>query len=205
MPNDASTNPQGSELPDYEAERILVHDVLQGSPAAIERFAPYLSNVQAIVAVHRRHTSMPIAEQDLPDLVQDCLSVIWRKLPEYEGRAALSTWIFRVCTYELCNAFRRLARLRRVRQLAGKTAEGLITCERPIAQRVPVEIDLRDGLQQLSPEHREVIELHLFEGCTLEQVARKLDSKLSQVKTLYYRALQRLHDYLDQRDFGDAE
>jgi RNA polymerase sigma-70 factor (ECF subfamily) len=198
-----------SNLRDVDAydgrELDLVREVLRGSPAAIERFAGYLANVPAIVAVHRRHTSLPIAEQEVPDLVQDCLSVVWRKLPEYQGRAALSTWIFRVCSYELSNAFRRLARVRRVGQLAARTADGLTTAEPPIEQRVPLEIDLRDGLRHLSPDHREVIELHLFDGCTLEQVARKLGSKVSQVKTLYYKALERLHDYLDQRDFGDAK
>ena len=112
-PPDKRGSTDGGRRPsEHEKELRLVREVLRGSPEAVQQFATYLARVPGIVAVHRSCTRVAVLEQDVPDLIQDCLSVIWRKLPGFEGRASLSTWIFRVCSLELCNGFRRIARRR---------------------------------------------------------------------------------------------
>jgi RNA polymerase sigma-70 factor (ECF subfamily) len=183
----------------HEAELQLVQEVLQRSPPALERFGGYLAAVPTIVAVHRRNSRISIPDQDIPDLVQDCLLLVWRKLPEFEGRASLPTWIYRLCSYELCNGFRRLARQRRLKQMAEVSSPEPTDRAGEPPQRVLLDLDLRLGLEHVNDQEREVLRLRHYEGCTFEEAASRLGWKVPQVKVHYYRGLRRLHDFLTAR------
>ena len=185
----------------HEAERLLVQEVLRRSAAALDVFATYLARVPGIVAVHRSHSSVPVLDQDVPDLVQDCLSLIWRKLPEFEGRASLSTWIFRLCSYELCNGFRRIARQRLSKALPLERAQAVPERGRASSEQLVLDFDLRAGLEHLSAPQQRIVHLHHCDGRSMEEIAGQMGLRVSQVKAHYYRALQRLHDYLQGRDW----
>jgi RNA polymerase sigma-70 factor, ECF subfamily len=48
--------------------------------------------------------------QDAEDVLQETLLAAWRGLGEYEGRAALRTWLYRIATNRCLNALRSSAR-----------------------------------------------------------------------------------------------
>jgi RNA polymerase sigma-70 factor (ECF subfamily) len=183
-----------------EAELHLVRKVLERSPAALEQFARYLAAVPMIVAVHRSHSRIAIPDQEMPDLVQDCLLLIWRKLPEFEGRASLSTWIYRLCSFELCNAFRRVARNRRLQSLPDHHSAEPADRAQGTGDWLLIDLDLRAGLDHVGDAERDIIRLR-SEGCTMEEIARHLGSKVGQVKAQYYRAIRRLQEYLEGRNW----
>lgn len=183
----------------HESERVLVLEALRGSPAAREELAAYLALVPAIVAVHRAHTSVTIREQEIPDLVQDCLSLIWRKLPEFEGRASLKTWIFRLCSYELLNGFRRVARLRRMQPLPADHDRAMVDARVREPQRVLADLDLRAGMEKLPAVEREIVHLRHYEDLTLDEVAARIGLKVNRVKARYYAAIRHLQEHLESR------
>src|SRR5918998_50664 len=53
--------------------------------------------------------------QDAEDLVQETLLAAWRGLADFEGRASLRSWLYRIATNRCLNALR--ARSRRPQEL----------------------------------------------------------------------------------------
>ena len=65
------------------------------------------------------------------------------------------------------------------------------------AQRREREQALRDALERLRPNQREVIELHWFEGLPFAEVAKITGASLSAVKVRAHRAYEALRGILD--------
>ena len=187
-----------------DEEVALVRRALAGAADALRELAGYLSKVPAIVAVQRQSSFVPVLEQEVPDLVQDCLAVVWRKLPEFEGRASLTTWMFRVCSLEMKNGLRRVARRRRTGATVEPRDFELATTRDDPAARAS-GLDVEAGLARLDSLHERVVRLHHYEEKTFDEIAAATGMKTSQVKTCYYRALQRMHDWFVSRDFEDAK
>ena len=47
----------------------------------------------AVLKVARAYT---LTTEDCQDLVQDILLQVWQSLPQFQGRASASTWLYRV-------------------------------------------------------------------------------------------------------------
>src|SRR5688500_19425682 len=62
-------------------------------------------------------------DDELPDLLQEVFLVAHRKLPEFEGRARVTTWLFSICH----NVFRAARRRTRKRPLADEPLTGGIS------------------------------------------------------------------------------
>jgi RNA polymerase sigma-70 factor (ECF subfamily) len=64
----------------------------------------------------------------------------------------------------------------------------------------PINEDLRDlleeGLRHLSPEHRAVVELTYFYGCSYEEIAAIADCPVNTVKTRMFHARAKLKKLL---------
>ena len=164
---------------------------------------PHLARIPALVAHHRARFRASLQGHDEADLVQDCMELVWRKLPEYEGRAALSTWIWRLCHLELRNGFRRLRRVGRMGTLPDHTEALMDAKDDPL--RKSLGLDLEAALARLTELQRSIVQQRHFEGRTMNDIAEKLGLPLSQVKSQYYRAIRSLHDFLRSRQWeGEA-
>ena len=84
--------------------------------------------------VYRTHVPMVwqtlarlgVRESDLTDVTQDVFVVVHRQLPRFEGRSAVTTWLFSICRL-VAKAYLRSARIRRevlvdIRELAERWA-----------------------------------------------------------------------------------
>jgi len=181
----------------------LVQDALDGDPDARERLVPHLARVPAVVAKHRGRYRNALQAHDEADLVQDCLALVWRKLREYEGRAALSTWIWSLCSLELMNGFRRLQRGERGMPLAPESEA--LSDDRQSPSRQVLNLDLEDSLTRLTDDQQRVVRLRHFQGMTMDALAKEIGLPPSQAKVLYYRSIQRLHGFLSSGHLGEDE
>jgi len=93
----------------------------------------------AILKVARAYT---LTADDCQDLVQEILLQVWQSLPQFQGRASASTWLYRVAL-NTALGWHRKERRRQVRQ-------------QPILEVEDVSVAGLDGAQQAAK--REVVE-----------------------------------------------
>lgn len=144
------------------------------------------SDFERVFAAHvefvwRVLTRQGLAEADIPDACQEVFLVVHRKLPTFEGKSTLRTWIYGICRGVAANWRRRAHRRREV--VADVNREVVSTSvlddgfERLACQEAAAL--LLSLLQRLSPVQREVFVLYEIEGWTLQEVAESTSSSRS--------------------------
>ena len=128
--------------------------------------------------------------------VNDVILVVWRSSSSFGGRSSVSTWIMGIAYRK---ALKLLASARRwTDRFAGAPFDELI--ERSEAKAEQSDDDLRDlldeALRHLSAEHRAVVELTYFYGCSYEEIAAIAACPVNTVKTRMFHARAKLKKLL---------
>ena len=139
--------------------------------------------------------------------VNDVMMVVWRNSGGFAHRSSVSTWIMGIAYRK---ALKLLERSRRwTTRFAAVDFDDWI--ERSDVSAEPSDDgDLRDllvqGLKHLSPEHRAVVELTYFYGCSYEEIAVIAACPVNTVKTRMFHARAKLRKLLPARakDFPPA-
>jgi len=125
------------------------------------------------------------------DIVSEAFIDVWRQADRFEGRSAVSTWIMSIARYKALSMRRR----RQDAELDEKVAES-VADENHNPEEAMLEMDrsaqLRDCLKQLSPEHREIVDLVYYHDKTIEEVAEITGAPKNTVKTRMFYARKRL-------------
>lgn len=133
------------------------------------------------------------------DVAQESLLRIWRALGRYDGRAALSTWIYTIA--------RNRCRTALVRRRAQGTRED-VDCLEEDTQPPAASSDgeqrlelLRELVNELPERYRVAITLYYYEGRSVSEVAVLLAMPEGTVKTRLHRARAALLEQLRRRGF----
>ena len=172
--------------------------VLAFDEQALDDFAGQLQLVPRILAALNARLSCPLGSQELPDLAQSCVVVIWKKLPQFEGRSSLATWMYRICSLELMNATRRARRAPEVHQLAvgSEIMRDALVYRDDEPVRTLVLRELQQGLESLEEKLRQVVRLKHYDDLPYAEIGRRLRIPTSTAKARYHRALQHLQSRL---------
>ena len=139
-----------------------------GSTAQQPSFAAVFDTYVGFVGRTLRH--LGVDEHDLEDLTQEVFLAVHHGLPEFEGRAALRTWIYRIAWNTAANYRRREAnRSRRFTELEGDI-EAAATQERSLTRQRSRE-RLSALLEQLDDGQRSVFVLYEIEQLPMREVA----------------------------------
>lgn len=147
---------------------------------------------------------------DAMDVVQDAFIKAHRKLPDFKGNAAFSTWLHRICV-NLCidkkraKARRRSVDLDDVRPAelsddslyAGAEITPKLSGQNPLKNASEKELgaQIDRALAQLSDDHRTILLLREVDGLSYEEIAETLEIPRGTVMSrLFYarRNMQRL-------------
>jgi RNA polymerase sigma-70 factor (ECF subfamily) len=125
--------------------------------------------------------------------VNDVMLVVWRSSRAFGGRSSVSTWIMGIAYRK---ALKLLAASRRwTDRFVGAPLEDLIERSAVLAEQSD-DGDLRDlldeALRHLSAEHRAVVELTYFYGCSYEEIAAIAACPVNTVKTRMFHARAKL-------------
>lgn len=176
------------------ADRDLVERLQRHDPSAAERLVEqYAGWIQRVV---RRWLS---DSRDVEEVTQDVLFTATRKIGQFDGRAALSTWLYRIAV----NQARDRLRQRRARaeialepSLVVLDADGLradVMEDWSRRDHDPVvsaeaRLALAQSIGRLPDEYRVVVVLHDVEQLSNEEVAAKLRLSIPAVKSRLHRA-----------------
>ncbi len=123
------------------------------------------------------------------EVFNDVMLAVWRKGSQYNGTARVSTWIFAIA-YRQC--LKKLRDRRPFEELGEHHLSG------PDEERGREQRDLvRRALEQLSPEHRMVIELSYFQGNKYEEIAAIAGCPANTIKTRMFHARRRLKEIME--------
>lgn len=191
---------------DAPSEAVLVERLREGDAFALEALMErYASRVFRVARGIAR------TDADAEEVVQDVFLTLARKIESFEGRAQLSTWIYRVAT----NAALLKRRGKRV-QLEVSLEEHLPTFKEDGHRDGPrvylladwsrtPEAELLDGearnvlaraIDQLSDTYRAVLILRDVEELSNEETARILGESVGSIKSRLHRARMALREQL---------
>ena len=137
-------------------------------------------------------------EATAEDLVSEVFIEVWRNAAQFEARSQVSTWLLAIARNRALSALRR-------RSTDELDEEVLEFVEDPndnpevALQKVERSELLRDCLKQLSPAHREIIDLVYYHERTIDDVAEIIGVPQNTVKTRMFYARKRIAELLAAR------
>jgi RNA polymerase sigma-70 factor (ECF subfamily) len=196
---------QDSRAKEKARDLDLVARVLQGDAQAFRQLVErHQKRVFAVAygVLHDRDEAM--------DAVQDTFIKVHKKLPEFEGGAAFSTWLYRICVNLCIDKKRAVARRKQVdlddalathdgddSLYADAEIGGRLSGTNPLKNSTDKELgaELGRAVASLSEDHRTVLLLREVEGMSYEEIADTLSIPRGTVMSRLFHArrnMQRL-------------
>ena len=137
------------------------------------------------------------------DLVSEVFLAVWRQAGRFRGRSQVTTWLLALARNKALSALRR----RSTEELDDKTAAAIEdpqdNPEVTIQNRQTSEI-LLNCLTQLSPPHREVIDLVYYHEKSIDEVADITGVPQNTVKTRMFYARKRIVELMSAQGIERA-
>jgi len=177
------------------ANQATSDEVLIGRIAKGDRLAMQVLFARHHVRVYRfvlRLVGNPTVAEDL---ISEVFLDVWRQADRFEGRSAVSTWMLAIARFKALSALRK----RPDEELDEETAETIEdTSDTPevALEKKDKSAILRQCLEKLSPEHKEIIDLVYYHEKSVEEVAEIVGIPENTVKTRMFYARKKLAELL---------
>ena len=177
------------------ANQATSDEVLIGRIAKGDRLAMQVLFARHHVRVYRFVLRLVGNPSVAEDLISDVFLDVWRQADRFEGRSAVSTWMLAIARFKALSALRK----RPDEELDEETAEAIEdTSDNPevALEKKDKSAVLRQCLEKLSPEHREIIDLVYYHEKSVEEVAEIVKIPENTVKTRMFYARKKLAELL---------
>ncbi len=178
-----------------------------GDPASLRTLVTLLKP-----RIEKQLLRYPLAEEDRRDLAQATLMQVIRRVGSFRGDSSFSTWLFRVTANEALMMMRSQRR-HRARLVEGLDLEDLGSLpaandaagdQRAESTAAASERDarVRQALEELPAGYRAVVALHYHQDLGLHEIAARLETTESAVRSRLHRARSRLRVILERGQVG---
>ena len=172
------------------SDEILIDRIAQG-----DRLAMQVLFARHHVRVYRFVLRLVRNEASAEDLISEVFLDVWRQADRFEGRSAVSTWLLAIARFKALSSMRRKPDEELDEEAAGAIEDTSDTPEVSLQKKDKSEL-LRNCLEQLSREHREVIDLVYYHEKSIEEVAEIVGIPEATVKTRMVYARKKLSELL---------
>jgi RNA polymerase sigma factor (sigma-70 family) len=131
------------------------------------------------------------------DALNDTMMVVWNRPGAYNGACKVSTWVFAIAYRTALKTLRRWKDVRPELLLQPEPE-----CEPGPEQQVgaaQVQAVLKDAINELSPDHRTVVDLAYFHEFGYREIAEIMECPVDTVKTRMFHARRNLKKLLGDR------
>ena len=186
--------------PDQEADQCLAGDKLQSGE--LEAFTPYL------LAIANEKLRRDVRAKIAPsDVVQEALVEAVKHREDFRGGTTteLKYWLRRIVVNKIVDAHRHFCgsikrNANREQTIDGPAPTWIVSSDSTPSQRIKreeQEQQLVVAIGRLSPDHREVVVLHKFDGLKFTEIAARTGRSAAAVRGLWCRAVQSLRNELE--------
>jgi RNA polymerase sigma-70 factor (ECF subfamily) len=180
------------------AMQTTTDDILIARIAGGDRLAMQVLFARHHVRVYRFVLRLVRNEATAEDLISEVFLDVWRQAGKFEGRAAVSTWMLSIARFKALSALRK----RPEAELDDETAEQIEDQsddpETTLAKK-DKSSQLRQALEKLSNDHREIVDLVYYHEKSVEEVAGIIGIPEATVKTRMFYARKKLSELLKEQ------
>ncbi|AZS89300.1 RNA polymerase sigma factor [Streptomyces griseoviridis] len=143
-------------------------------------------------ALIRLATRLLDTRTEAEDAVQDAFISAWRRLPEFHGRSAFGTWMYRIVTNRCLNILRARRPVSPLEAARDVAAPDHSASPSRITEARGAVRELRAALDDLSPEQRACWVLREWDGQSYEFIADAVGISQEAVRARVFRARRSL-------------
>lgn len=170
-------------------------DALMARIATGDRDAMRALYLRHQVRVHRFVLRLVRNRSVAEDVLSDVFLDVWRQGGSFEGRSAVSTWLLAIARFKALSALRRRPEEELDDEGAAAVVDPVDNPEVAVQKKDAGEI-LRDCLNALTQDHREIIDLVYYHEKSVEEVAQIVGIPEATVKTRMFYARKKLQSLL---------
>jgi len=138
------------------------------------------------------------------EVVNDVMFEVWKSANSFKGNSAVSSWIFGIAHNKAMNELRK----KRPEALDPEEFSRLAGSE-DNAEEIIVKKDRSErmnmALNELTPEHRTVLELTFYNGMSYQEIAEIVECPVNTVKTRMFYAKEKLKESLNRHGINQEE
>ncbi len=173
-----------SAHPEDDRDRGLLHRISCADREAFRQLYLIYHNRLArfLARITRNH-------DDLEEVINDALLVVWRRAGDFRGTSRVSTWIFGIAYRCALKSIRRSMAHSRATALEFQDGEAVVEdAAREIEDRQLLDL----GLSRLPPEQRLVLVLAYCMNYSCEEIAAIVECRVDTVKSRMFHARRKL-------------
>jgi RNA polymerase sigma-70 factor (ECF subfamily) len=164
-----------------------------------------------LVALHKKNVinicyRFFLSREDAEDISQEVFVEVYYSIKNFRGDSKLSTWIYRIAVTRSLDELKKRNRKKRISSIGKllgieQVVNLLSGNDRPDKKLEDAEAlnSLMKALGKLPQKQRVALTLSKIEGYTNTQVAEIMQTSLTAVDSLIYRAKKELKKYLDNK------
>ena len=141
--------------------------------------------------------------EDAEEVAQDVFIEVYRSVAKFRGDAKLSTWIYRIATTKSLELIRKQKRQKRFAFLKSITGDSGNEVQVAGFDHPGVALEQKENaaalfkaIEQLPDSQRVCFTLHKVEGLPYQEICEIMDTSLSSVESLMFRARKNLQKIL---------
>jgi RNA polymerase sigma-70 factor (ECF subfamily) len=140
--------------------------------------------------------TLGLMSADADDAAAETFAQVYRALPSFRADAQISTWLYRIAYRTAIKVRRRYPKLPDTSEIAGAAADPQAAAGTADVENQETAAAVWHAVARLDPEQAAVVELFYRRGMAVDEVAEILDKPTGTVKTLLFRARERLRTLL---------
>jgi RNA polymerase sigma-70 factor, ECF subfamily len=176
----------------YSSDEMLVERIAAGDKLAMQvLFARHRTSVYRWL--YRFVGNETVAE----DLLNDVFLDVWQQAGRFEGRSAVTTWLLSIARFKALSARRRRTDAPLDETIETTVADSADDPEMVLQKKSRSEL-VGQALTNLSPDHREIIDLVYYHEKSIEDCALILGIPAGTVKTRMFYARKKLAELVQE-------
>lgn len=173
-------------------------DRLLASPEGRRKVFPMIVN-QYSRPLYWKIRGIVLTHDDADDVLQNTFLKAWKNLPSFEGKAKLSTWLYRIAINEVLDFLRHA----KTATLASADAD-LSVANRLLADTYfdgdRSQALLQEAVATLPDVQRTVFTLRYYDEMKYSEISEVLGTSEGALKASYHIAVQKITDYVKRHE-----